>query len=120
MVKMSLSVSLMTVKILSSIIKVFLFPFLKNNGHLCFNIPSVKPLVLLQQIITDYVVIASACPGKRKRTSNLAQNCAVHSFYFVHQIQLQFKFQVIRQVKTSNKLYCYDFPGEAVSSKFCL
>lgn len=90
--KILLSMSLMTMKIIRSIIKGFLFPSLKNNGHFLFHIPSVKPLVLLQQIITVYVVIASACPGKMKRTLNLAQNCAVHSFYFVHQIQLQFKF----------------------------
>lgn len=68
MMKTLLSMALMTVKITSSIIKRFLFPSLKNNGHFQFNIPSVKPLVLLQQIVTDYVVIASACPGKMKRT----------------------------------------------------
>lgn len=85
---MFLAVPLMSEKTIPSIIKGFLFPLLKDNGHLCFNILSVKPLVLLQQIIMDYVVRASACQGKIRRTLNFAQISAVHSFYSVHQLQL--------------------------------
>lgn len=37
----------------------------------------------------DYVVTVSVCPRKMKRTLNLAQNGAVHSFHFVCLIQIQ-------------------------------